>query len=204
MAYWTPRATNERADLLSRATAARHDEYWLLRCLFFDLDAKWGPHTIDRFATSRNAQPLLAPNNCRYCSAFYEPESECIDAFSADWANEINWCFPPYRLIGRTILHLLDCGAQGTLIAPYWAHGAFWPLLFPLGAGAKAGPAVLEVLELGAGHEVLGFPEGSTQGSLTQRLIVAIRVDGDIKAAEAGPLRVPPPRPSLLGPAGPW
>ena len=132
---------------------------------------RWG-------ATSHNVQPLLAPNNCRYCSAFYEPESECVDAFSVDWANEINWCFPPYRLIGRTILHLLDCGAQGTLIAPYWAHGAFWPLLFPSGAGAKAGAAVLEVQELGAGHEVLGFPEGSTQGSLTQRLIVAIRVDG--------------------------
>ena len=176
--YWMPRALNERADLLSRMTAARHDEYWLLPRHFFDLDALWGPHSIDRFATSHNAQPLLAPNVNRYCSAFYEAESECVDAFSTDWANEINWCFPPYRLIGRTILHLLDCRAQGTLVAPYWAHGAFWPLLFPAGAGAGAGPAVIEVRELGTGREVLGFPRDSPQGSLTQRLIVAVRVDG--------------------------
>ena len=73
--YWTPRAYNERADLLSRATAQLWHEYWLLPKLFFELDGLWGPHSIDRFATSRNAQPLLHPHKWRFCSAFYEDEA---------------------------------------------------------------------------------------------------------------------------------
>ena len=176
--YWMPRAQNERADLLSRVTATRADEYWLLRAQFFDLDAQWGPHTIDRFATSRNAQPLLPPNTNRYCSDFFEAEAECINAFTTDWSKDINWCFPPYRLVGRTILHLIKCRAKGTLIVPYWTHGAFWPLLYPSGAGAGAAPFVLGVRELGTGHQVLGFPRGSPQGPLLHRVIIAIRVDG--------------------------
>ena len=127
--YWTPRAFNERADLLSRATAQRWHEYWLLRKVFFELDGLWGPHTIDRFATSRNAQPLLQPNTGRFCSSFYEDEAECVDSLGADWSGDNNWCFPPYKLIGLTIYHLRRCRAVGTLVVPYWAHGPFWPLL---------------------------------------------------------------------------
>ncbi len=45
--YWTPWALNERADLLSRATAQLWHEYGLLRQVFFELDSLWGPNSID-------------------------------------------------------------------------------------------------------------------------------------------------------------
>ena len=89
--YWTPRAFNELADLLSRATAQRWHEYWLLCKVFFELDGLWGQHTINRFATSCNAQPLLQPNTGRFCSSFYEDEAECMDSLGADWSGDNNW-----------------------------------------------------------------------------------------------------------------
>jgi hypothetical protein len=176
--YWTPRAFNERADLLSRATAQRWHEYWLLRKVFFELDGLWGPHTIDRFATSRNAQPLLQPNTGRFCSSFYEDEAECVDSLGADWSGDNNWCFPPYKLIGLTIHHLRRCRAVGTLVVPYWAHGPFWPLLYPQGAGRTPSAHVVAIRELGHGHAVLGFPTDDHRGTICERLIVAIRFDG--------------------------
>jgi hypothetical protein len=176
--YWTPRANNERADLLSHATSQRWHEYWLLRSEFFDLDGLWGPHSIDRFATSRNAQPLLHPNRGRFCSAFFEDEAECINSLEFNWAGENNWCFPPYRMVGQTIQHLKRCRAVGTIVVPFWVHGPFWPLLYPHGAGATPSPCVLAVRELGHGCDVLGFPSDGQRGSICERLIVAIRFDG--------------------------
>ena len=176
--YWTPRAFNELADLLSSATAQRWHEYWLLCKVFFDLDGLWGQHTIDSFATSSNAQPLLQPNTGRFCSSFYEDEAECVASLGADWSGDNNWCFPPYKLIGLTIHHLLRCRAVGTIIVPYWVHGPFWPLLYPHGAGGTPSPHMMSIRELGLGHTVLGFPTDDQRGSICERLIVAIRFDG--------------------------
>jgi hypothetical protein len=176
--YWTPRAFNELADLLSRATAQRWHEYWLLCKVFFELDGLWGQHTIDSFATSRNAQPLLQPNTGRFCSSFYEDEAECMDSLGADWSGDNNWCFPPYKLIGLTIHHLRCCCVVGTLVVPYWAHGPFWPLLYPQGVGGTPSAHVVAIRELGHGHAVLGFPTNDHRGTICERLIVAIRFDG--------------------------
>ncbi|CAH3044907.1 unnamed protein product, partial [Porites lobata] len=53
-AQWIPRSLNERADLLSRF--ADKDDWRLNPSVFRLVDAKWGPHTIDRFASYYNAQ----------------------------------------------------------------------------------------------------------------------------------------------------
>ena len=53
-AQWIPRSLNERADLLSRFV---HKDDWSINpAVFRVVDAKWGPHTIDRFASHYNAQ----------------------------------------------------------------------------------------------------------------------------------------------------
>ena len=45
---WIPRELNERADYLSRCRDS--DDWSVQEWVFKHLDAKWGPHTIDRFA----------------------------------------------------------------------------------------------------------------------------------------------------------
>ena len=46
---WIPRKANQQADLISRII---DDDDWSLHPdLFKMLDTKWGPHTIDRFAS---------------------------------------------------------------------------------------------------------------------------------------------------------
>ena len=49
-----PGSVNERADLLSRFVDK--DDWSLNTVVFQDIDVKWGPHTIDRFASYYNAQ----------------------------------------------------------------------------------------------------------------------------------------------------
>ena len=45
---WTPRSNNEQADWLSHII---DQDYWSIPAvLFSNLDACWGPHTVDRFA----------------------------------------------------------------------------------------------------------------------------------------------------------
>ena len=48
-AQWIPRSQNEKADLLSRFVDK--DDWRINPSVFRLLDAKWGPHTVDRFAT---------------------------------------------------------------------------------------------------------------------------------------------------------
>ena len=53
-AQWIPRSLNERADLLSRFVDK--DDWRVNPSMFRLVDAKWGPHTIDHFASYYNAQ----------------------------------------------------------------------------------------------------------------------------------------------------
>ena len=45
---WVPREFNERADFLSRIVD--YSDWFLNPAVFAELDAAWGPHTVDRFA----------------------------------------------------------------------------------------------------------------------------------------------------------
>ena len=53
---WMPRKQNVRADYLSHVSAMRHHGYCLRAELFHALDERWGPHSIDRFASADNCQ----------------------------------------------------------------------------------------------------------------------------------------------------
>ena len=99
-AQWIPRSLNERADLLSRFVDK--DDWRINPSVFRLVDAKWGPHTIDRFSSYYNAQ---LP---RFNSKFASPGCSDVDALVQDWSRE------------NTVRVLTACSGRGTLIIPEW------------------------------------------------------------------------------------
>jgi hypothetical protein len=83
-------AANVWADTLSRELDT---EDWQLNPRIFEhLQHRWGPHTIDRFASMLNAQ--LPRFNARW----RDPQCEDIDCMhlpDAAWQHENNYCNPP-------------------------------------------------------------------------------------------------------------
>ena len=119
---WIPREANQQADFLSRIVDK--DDWSLHPDLFQILDAKWGLHTIDRFASYFNTQ---LP---RFNSRFWNPGVEAVDAFTCDWKDENNWWCPPIYLIPRVLRHAQKTHAKGTFIVLQWFSAPFWPILF--------------------------------------------------------------------------
>ena len=118
---------NVAADSLSRQ--ADSGDYRLDPVIFDRLDRRWGPHSIDRFATSNNAQ--LG----RFNSAWAMPGTEGVDAFAqANWRSELNYCNPPWELLGRLAAFLEETGAAATVVAPHWPAQSWYPVLRGLAA----------------------------------------------------------------------
>ena len=104
---------NVEADRLSRIV----DKYnWMLHPrLFTMIDHMYGPHTIDRFASTLNAQ---LP---RFNSRFWEPGTEGVDALAQqNWGREINFVNAPFRMLPKVIDVIRQQQATATVIAPYW------------------------------------------------------------------------------------
>ena len=118
---WVPRECNSDADSISQILD--YDDYTINDTVFMQLDALWGPHTVDRFACFYNAKVQ------RFNSRFYQTGAEAVDAFSQNWAFNNNWLFPPTILVIRVIRHLRACAAHGTLIVPIWKSAVFWTVL---------------------------------------------------------------------------
>ena len=66
-AVWQPSELNVRADYLSRVAAMLHHAYRLRPAVFRWLDKRWGPHTIDSFASVETYQPFAPPFTGRFC-----------------------------------------------------------------------------------------------------------------------------------------
>jgi hypothetical protein len=118
---WIPRNQNQLADYMSKYFDG--DDWQLNPEFFGELDAHWGPHTVDRFSGHLNH---LCP---RFNSMFCCPGTEAVDAFSQNWAIENNWVNPPFALIGKVILHARRCRATATLICPVWPKRPWWHLV---------------------------------------------------------------------------
>ena len=56
-----------RVDYLSHVSAMLKHLYSLRDEWFAYLDGLWGPHTVNRFASADNCQPLGAPHTGRFC-----------------------------------------------------------------------------------------------------------------------------------------
>ena len=118
---WIPRDQNSEADRFNKV--ADIDDYSVHDDVFIHLDRLWGPHSIDRFASSYNAK---LP---RFNSRFLQSGTETIDAFSQDWSCDNNWIVPPTTVVGKVLSHMRECKAVGTLIVPMRKSSYFWSLL---------------------------------------------------------------------------
>ena len=118
---WIPRDQNSEADRFSKVVDI--DDYSVHDDVFIHLDRLWGPHSIDRFASSYNAK---LP---RFNSRFLQSGTEAVDAFSQDWSCDNNWIVPPATVVGKVLNHMRESKAVGTLIVPMWKSSYFWPLL---------------------------------------------------------------------------
>ena len=110
-AEWIPRHLNFKADYWSKVVDT--DDWMLNPVHFRQLDILWGPHTVDRFASHNSFQ---LP---RFCSRWWCPGTEAVDAFTVSWGGENNWLVPPVFLIPRVISHMKVGKEQGTLIIPF-------------------------------------------------------------------------------------
>lgn len=118
---WIPRYLNHDADQISRIVD--HDDYTINDDVFNYIDEVWGPHTIDRFACHYNKKTT------RFNSKYFQPGTNGVNAFTQDWAYELNWLCPPVYLTVKVINHLKLCKARGTLIVPLWKSAHYWTSL---------------------------------------------------------------------------
>ena len=173
---WRPRDANVRADYLSHVSTMRHHDYRVPPGLFAELDSAWGPHTVDRFATAANAQPLRGEYAGRFCTQYFHPDALWVDALSAPWApGEVNWAFPPPHLLGSVILQFRSCQATGTLIVPDQPGAPWWPSLRH-GHGWAA--FVKDVRVLGPARTTLLGLSARYSDTFGSRNVLALRVDG--------------------------
>ena len=115
----TPSSLNTWADFLSRIV-----DYGVDSCIFDALEASWGPHSINYFASSYSTllSCFIVGFGC-----------EAVDIFTVSCDNELNWWVPPLHLICRTIRRAAQCRAKGTLIIPAWKSEPFGLLFAQMG-----------------------------------------------------------------------
>eukprot|EP00873_Tetraselmis_striata_P021815 jgi/Tetstr1/442079/TSEL_003162.t1 len=113
-------APNIWADRRSRHLDS--DDWQLDPLLFAEPESRFGPHSIDRFASALNT---LLP---RYNAAWLGPTCEAVDSLhlpDADWRRENNWCNAPWPLLPDLVQKLHQNGAAATVVAPRW-EGKAW------------------------------------------------------------------------------
>lgn len=111
-------ALNEWADRLSRENDST--TWTLSRAAFKRLDAIYGPHSVDLFASSITAQTP------RFYSRSLCPGSLGTNALTHDWDGENAWANPPFHLTGAVVQRIVASGATVTLIAPEWRAQPWW------------------------------------------------------------------------------
>lgn len=106
---WVPREFNEIADYISRIID--YDDWGINPKVFELIDMRWGPHTIDRFASKHNAKLE------RFNSRYLDYNTEAVDSFTVDWSKENNYFCPPVYLIARVLYHAQACKCGGARVA---------------------------------------------------------------------------------------
>lgn len=115
---------NDVADGLSRHLD--RDDWALNPALFRHFNAKWGPVTVDRFASSTNCQVPA------FWSEMLCPNSLGVNSLSAmDWSSGVSWCNPPFRLLDDLVGLLRRChSVHALVVAPLWKSASWYaPLL---------------------------------------------------------------------------
>ena len=128
-----PGVENVDADAASRQNPARH-EWCLHPRIFRQVDRRYGPFTVDLFATVLNRQ---LP---RYYSWRPDPETSGLDALQQSWSTEAGYANPPWILIPDILRKISSDSARVLLIAPVWPSQAWYPTMLAL---LRAPPTVL-------------------------------------------------------------
>lgn len=89
----------------------------------------FGKPDIDLFASRINAK---CP---RYVSWKPDPSAYNIDAFTVNWSNYFFYAFPPFALILKVLQKIINDGAIGIVVVPYWMTQAWFPLFKSLSVG---------------------------------------------------------------------
>ena len=85
----------------------------------YEIEGRWGPHTIDRFANFRNKKLS------RFNSLSWNPGTENVDDFGLDWHGKNNYICSRVFLVPRFLRHMMHCRAVGTVIVPFWPSAFF-------------------------------------------------------------------------------
>ena len=155
---------NSQADALSRGSP--FDELVLRPAAFQALEQRFGPHTVDRYASLANAQ--LA----RFNTLLPDEAGEGATALSQRWEGENNYVFPPVSELPRVAQMLFEAPAVGaTLVVPYWPAQAWFQQLLELAV-------TVETRELAAVAAPPSWLHGSARTALSGVMLSFIRVEG--------------------------
>lgn len=126
--FHIPGAQNIRADSLSRAgNKLKEDMEWSLdQSVFNEIQNRMGICKIDLFASAENHKlPLYA--------SFLPDRNACaINAFSMSWNKGLNFAFPPFSCLSRTIQKVMEDEAELILVAPLFPTQAWFSHLLQL------------------------------------------------------------------------
>jgi hypothetical protein len=144
-------AANIWADKLSRELD--YEDWQLNPRVFSHLQRRWGPHTIDRFASMLNAQ--LPRFNARW----RDPLCEDVDSLRLSddaWRRENNYCNPPWSALPALAAKLAQARASATVIAPFWPNKPWYHAFTRLATETLHFPAARDLFFPGR----RGKPEG--------------------------------------------
>ena len=114
-----PGLENELADYKSRHFADNLE--WSLKPEIFSRIVKvFGKPEIDLFATRLNCKV-----DC-FVSWKPDPQAFAVDAFSLSWTDKFFYAFPPFSCVGRVLQKILQEGASGILVVPWWPGQPWW------------------------------------------------------------------------------
>lgn len=118
-AEYLPSSVNAYADRLSRESDST--DWALCAEAYAYLERRFGPHTLDLFATHLNAK-------CgRFYSRRWTPGCTGTDALHHEWVGENFYANPPFNLMPAVVAKAISDGTKLTLFAPRWeAQPWYW------------------------------------------------------------------------------
>ena len=120
VAIWISRE-DPRIKIADMGSREFDTESWMIDIISFrQLEACWGPFTVDVFAAEENAR----------VERFYTKENS---AFCQNFREEYVWACPPPRLIIPAIRIFARDKARGVLCFPVWESSPFWVGMCPDG-----------------------------------------------------------------------
>ena len=126
-AVYLPGVENQIADGLSRTYHSSLAESRLNRVVFHHIDQKFGPLSIDLFASGSNHQLQ------KFVTWKYHSRAWRIDAFSLVWTQLRGlYLFPPCALIAKALNKVMQERAPVVIVTPIWPAQPWWPLLLNL------------------------------------------------------------------------